>query len=80
MNSSLIFANLLNPGEGFNLEIENNDVSISDPPSLNDVILNIIPNNPFESLVNGNMLQIIFFAILPRIIIFRIVFHRFNEL
>ena len=55
---------LLDPGKGFNLKIENNDITISEPPSLNEVLLNIIPNNPFESLVNGNMLQVIFFAIL----------------
>ena len=64
ITGSLIFANLLSPGEGFNLKIEKNDISISEPPSINEVLLNIIPNNPFESLVNGNMLQVIFFAIL----------------
>ena len=64
ITGSLIFANLLNPGEGFNLKTENNQIAISEPPSLNEVLLNIIPNNPFESLVNGNMLQVIFFAIL----------------
>lgn len=64
ITGSLIFANFLNPGEGFNLKTENNQIAISEPPSLNEVLLNIIPNNPFESLVNGNMLQVIFFAIL----------------
>ena len=64
ITGSLIFANLLNPGKDFNLKTENNQIAISEPPSLNEVILNIIPNNPFESLVNGNMLQVIFFAIL----------------
>ena len=64
ITGSLFFANLLNPGKDFNLKTENNQIAISEPPSLNEVILNIIPNNPFESLVNGNMLQVIFFAIL----------------
>ena len=64
ITGSIIFANLLDPGKGFKLKIENNDITISEPPSLNEVLLNIIPNNPFESLVNGNMLQVIFFAIL----------------
>jgi Na+/H+-dicarboxylate symporter len=64
ITGSLIFANLLNPGKDFNLKTENNNIAISEPPSLNEVLLNIIPNNPFESLVNGNMLQVIFFAIL----------------
>jgi Na+/H+-dicarboxylate symporter len=64
ITGSLIFANLLNPGKDFNLKTGNNQMAISEPPSLNEVLLNIIPNNPFESLVNGNMLQVIFFAIL----------------
>jgi Na+/H+-dicarboxylate symporter len=64
ITGSLFFANLLNPGKDFNLKTENNQIAISEPPSLNEVLLNIIPNNPFESLVNGNMLQVIFFAIL----------------
>jgi Na+/H+-dicarboxylate symporter len=32
-------------------------------PPLSDVLINIIPSNIFEALTNGNMLQIIFFAI-----------------
>ncbi len=36
----------------------------SHAPSAIDNILNIIPNNPVESLATGNMLQIIFFAFL----------------
>ena len=64
ITGSLIFANLLNPGKDFNLKTGNNQMAISEPPSLNEVLLNIIPNNPFESLVNGNMLQVIFFAII----------------
>ena len=61
---SLLFANYLKPGENFNLKVESGNVEISDAPSLSEVFLGIIPNNPFESLVNGNMLQVIFFAIL----------------
>lgn len=33
-------------------------------PSLGDVILNIFPDNPFKALVRGDMLQVIFFAVL----------------
>ncbi len=32
------------------------------PPELKDVLLNIIPTNPFASMSSGNMLQLIFFA------------------
>ncbi len=33
-------------------------------PSIRDLLLNIIPTNPIKSLVDGQMLQIIFFALL----------------
>ena len=64
ISGSLIIANKLNPGENFKLSITDKNISLTEPPSLRDVLLNILPNNPFESLVNGNMLQIIFFSIL----------------
>ena len=37
---------------------------IKTPPPLKDTILNIFPSNPFTALAKGNMLQIIFFALL----------------
>ena len=38
-------------------------------PSIGDIFINIIPKNPFESLSNSEMLQIIFFAIFLGIIL-----------
>jgi len=35
----------------------------AEPPPVIDTLVNIIPTNPFASLVDGNMLQIIAFAI-----------------
>ena len=61
---SLMVANFFNPGRGINLEFNSKSIEIADPPSFLEIILNIIPNNPFQSLVNGEMLQVIFFAIL----------------
>ena len=61
---SLMVANFFNPGRGINLEFNSKLIEIEDPPSFLEIILNIIPNNPFQSLVNGEMLQVIFFAIL----------------
>ncbi len=61
---SLMVANFFNPGRGINLEFNSKLIEITDPPSFLEIILNIIPNNPFQSLVNGEMLQVIFFAIL----------------
>ena len=40
------------------------EVAIGESKSLVDIILGIIPSNPIESFANGDMLQIIFFALL----------------
>ena len=61
---SLVTANFFNPGKGISLELDSKMIKVEDPPSFLEIILNIIPNNPFQSLVNGEMLQVIFFAIL----------------
>ncbi|RKL67303.1 dicarboxylate/amino acid:cation symporter [Salipaludibacillus neizhouensis] len=57
---------LFAPGEGVDIPMENIDESAAETGQQNSVIdtlLNIIPTNPFQSLVEGNILQIIFFAI-----------------
>ncbi len=61
---SLFFANLINPGKGVNSNFDNSSLKVSDPPSFLNILLDIIPDNPFQSLVEGQMLQVIFFAIL----------------
>ncbi len=72
----LLFANLGRPGAGFSqntraLLIEGADKQTTSPagpalekPSVRDLLLNIIPTNPVRSLADGEMLQIIFFAVL----------------
>ncbi len=61
---SLFFANLVKPGKGLEKSFDTVDLKISDPPSFLKVLIDIIPENPFQSLVEGQMLQVIFFAIL----------------
>ena len=61
---SLFFANLFQPGKEIESKFETNKISVSEPPSFLEILLNIIPNNPFDSLARGEMLQVIFFAIL----------------
>lgn len=34
------------------------------PPSLIQTLLNIVPMNPIDALAKGNMLQVIFFAVI----------------
>lgn len=60
----LVFANLLQPGAGFNIvgdaAIKGKDAVV---PTVSTILLNIIPTNPVESLAKGDVLPIIFFAV-----------------
>ena len=72
----LLLANVMRPGVGFSQETKQQlidgagrqTVAPTGPalerPSIKDLLLNIIPANPVRSLVEGEMLQIIFFAVL----------------
>jgi len=61
----LFLANLLQPGSGMNLiGTEGIKGKAAEAPSLATVFLNIIPTNPAESLAKGDVLPIIFFAML----------------
>jgi Na+/H+-dicarboxylate symporter len=55
-------ANLFQPGVGLELAGEEKVISVT-PPSAVDVVLNIVPTNPFAAISQGKILQIIFFAI-----------------
>lgn len=59
----LFFANLFNPGLGLNIAIEGAKAAEVTPPSVVDTLLNIVPINPIQAFAEGNLLQIIFFAI-----------------
>ena len=67
---------VLEPGKGINDETKNKlqstnvqvveklerNENTKEKPSLKKILLNIIPKNPIRSMVKGNMLQVIFFA------------------
>jgi Na+/H+-dicarboxylate symporter len=57
------FALLVAPGEGLNLTTESTYVA-KEAPSLGQVIINMMPTNPINAMAEGNMLQIIVFAVL----------------
>jgi Na+/H+-dicarboxylate symporter len=57
------FALLVAPGEGLNLTTESDFVA-KEAPSLGQVIINMMPTNPINAMAEGNMLQIIVFAVL----------------
>lgn len=61
---------LLRPGTGLDVDsIQSTEVTIAESTSFADTLLNIIPSNPIKSLAEGNMLQIIVFALLIGIIL-----------
>jgi Na+/H+-dicarboxylate symporter len=59
----LLFANLLKPGAGLNLSAGKAAGRALTQPNVVDTLMAIIPVNPFESLAKGDVLPIIFFAI-----------------
>ena len=64
---ALLIANVVDPGKGFEMTSAATAAAkfeAQEAPSLVDVIANIFPSNPVESMARGEMLQIIVFAIL----------------
>ena len=59
----LLMGNIFNVGTGISLGTGEGKAIEAQPPSLVDTLLNIVPTNPFASLTNGAVLQVIFFAI-----------------
>ncbi len=72
----LLFANIGRPGVGFSEDTKDQLIEGAgkqttaaaapslERPAVKDLLLNIIPTNPVRSLADGEMLQIIFFAVL----------------
>jgi Na+/H+-dicarboxylate symporter len=60
---AIVAALIVSPGTGFNMAMPASFQTNSAPPLL-DVISNIFPSNPIKAMVDGEMLQIIVFAVL----------------
>ncbi|MCH1931351.1 dicarboxylate/amino acid:cation symporter [Shewanella sp. A25] len=60
---AIISAVLVHPGSA-SLASENMQYVAKDAPSLAEVIINIVPTNPMKAMSEGNMLQIIIFAVI----------------
>mgnify|MGYP003681878488 CR=1 FL=1 len=77
----LVLANTLKPGEGLNEDVkaelyknyepkaEVGIQSLEEKPSLIEVLIDIVPKNPFVAFTKGNLLQVIFLAILFGIVL-----------
>lgn len=87
---AICVAKVINPGVGADISaIESAETTIADKTSIADTLLNIIPKNPIQSLAEGNMLQIIFFALIIGIILAKLgdkvetvsnFFNQFNDI
>ena len=87
---ALSLANVIKPGIGLNMsEISAQETTVAESVSFADTLLNIIPKNPIQGLAEGNMLQIILFALIIGIILAKMgektaavsnFFSQFNEI
>ena len=69
---ALTIGNLINPGVGLDMsaiKTSASTVETMEATSLTDTILNIIPDNPINSLASGTMLQVIVFALIIGVIL-----------
>ncbi|MGI9285773.1 MAG: dicarboxylate/amino acid:cation symporter, partial [Pseudomonadales bacterium] len=60
---ALSLALLVQPGVGIEVPTSSGFVA-PEPPALKQVLINIFPSNPIKAMADGNMLQIIVFALL----------------
>ena len=61
---ALSLASVVGPGEGMDLTAQQAEFQAKEAPPLSEVIINMVPSNPVAAMAEGNMLQIIVFAIL----------------
>lgn len=69
---ALLVASVINPGIGLDtssIEVASTTQSSVEATNFTDTLLNIIPTNIFKGLAEGNMLQVIFFALVVGIIL-----------
>lgn len=60
---AMFIALLVSPGEGVNMTA-NTSFASREAPSLAQVLIQMFPSNPFAAFAQGNMLQVIIFALL----------------
>lgn len=60
----LALVHLFSPGVGLNLTTSTEtNINVQSPPGIVEILLSVIPSNPVQSLAQGNVLQIIVFAL-----------------
>ncbi|OED43134.1 sodium:glutamate symporter [Endozoicomonas sp. (ex Bugula neritina AB1)] len=71
ISAAIAIAMLLQPGNGADLGFSDEGFTLSrtNMPNLLDMVIGIVPTNPFQAFAEGNILQILFMAILTGIAI-----------
>ncbi|MGZ9898037.1 dicarboxylate/amino acid:cation symporter [Shewanella gaetbuli] len=63
LSVAILLAVIIHPGSA-SLASSTMEFSVKEAPSLSEVIINIVPDNPVQAMTQGNMLQIILFAVI----------------
>lgn len=70
---ALTVGNIINPGVGLDVSsLQSAETTVPETKSFADVLLDIVPKNPINSLSDGDMLQIIVFSLVVGIILAKI--------
>ena len=62
--AGLIIPRLINLGKNVKFEMATSDIQATEMTSILDTIKNLIPSNPVAAFANGNMLQVLVFAVI----------------
>ncbi|HZG69997.1 MAG TPA: dicarboxylate/amino acid:cation symporter, partial [Chondromyces sp.] len=60
---AMALASVMKPGEAGDFDTQNAEYEVKEAPPVSETLLNIIPKNPIEAMSQGDMLQIIAFAL-----------------
>ena len=70
ITAAITVAKIINPGIGLDMpSVQTTETTISESKAFSEVLLDIIPTNPIGALAEGNMLQIIVFALFIGVIL-----------
>jgi Na+/H+-dicarboxylate symporter len=61
---ALAIANIVAPGQGYHLEVQQLTYSASTPPTIAQTIIELVPKNPIQAMAQGQMLPLIIFSLL----------------
>lgn len=62
--AGLIIPRLIHLGKGVDFEMATSDIQATEITSILDTVKNLIPSNPVAAFANGNMLQVLVFAVI----------------